>query len=651
MAAEEVRVKLEFDYPPPAVPESRHVWMLVRREECRAVTDLSCLLRERFYPHHKGAPPPRLYVQECLLPPGESIRVLREGDLIRVKFDAHSAEDHETGSDNQSRPPKKRRWHKAEDNNEEECFFTPKHKKQKPQDPQSANTHQKDKKKSWKKMIPEDGTLEESTETYRKKLNKQTVIPEGRNSEESSEGSSKISKVIPEKMNSEVSSEKKKRKKKRAVLEQTDPEESSKRKKQKKVVLEQRDSEGSSEIPTKKVHKKKGKPKKQVSEDFSSIKEIEKNLSPAKANCEPQAKKLRARSSSDSSTSSSDDEPVSIKKVVSLVPETSASNVSVTVVTSDVSMKSTTKNLNLGKSFVSSTEQSCSTETPSQVLDDSSIRVTLTKNSGTSSSVVKNKENSSSSESDSSEDDAKKPRSATAPHLNGASNGHCEGDDSSSSDSDTFVIKKPIIPSFVTTNGNVASGVQQGPLPKPDVLGHGRGRGRDNPLWRGQGGRGFRGQGNQNRGRGNPNQFFYNYDPQMKEQQLDEPATNVSIIIQNPPEPARKDYSTLPLLAAPPQVGKCIAFKLLELTDNYTPEVSDYKEGRILSFDPVTQQLELQLLGQQQSHPALEHTDGAATADRKQCGRSTFGAIVIDHATNCHQVPDWQQHQHRHPSE
>lgn len=52
----------------------------------------------------------------------------------------------------------------------------------------------------------------------------------------------------------------------------------------------------------------------------------------------------------------------------------------------------------------------------------------------------------------------------------------------------------------------------------------------------------------------------------------------------------------MPLLAAPPQVGQKIAFKLMELTENYTPEVSEYKEGTIVSFDPVTKQIELELL-------------------------------------------------------
>uniref|UniRef100_A0A8C9YWL6 Coilin p80 n=1 Tax=Sander lucioperca TaxID=283035 RepID=A0A8C9YWL6_SANLU len=45
----------------------------------------------------------------------------------------------------------------------------------------------------------------------------------------------------------------------------------------------------------------------------------------------------------------------------------------------------------------------------------------------------------------------------------------------------------------------------------------------------------------------------------------------------------KRDYSSMPLLAAPPQVGQKIAFKLLELTENYTPQVSEYKVSGIIS--------------------------------------------------------------------
>ncbi|NXR88232.1 COIL protein, partial [Hypocryptadius cinnamomeus] len=106
--------------------------------------------------------------------------------------------------------------------------------------------------------------------------------------------------------------------------------------------------------------------------------------------------------------------------------------------------------------------------------------------------------------------------------------------------------------------------------------GRGRGTGEDN-FWRGPRGRGFRGM-MRGHGRGANPGFFYNYSSEgQKQRQLNEAATNTSVLVQNPVEIPKRDYSVLPLLAAPPQVGERIAFKRLELTENYSPEVSDYK--------------------------------------------------------------------------
>ncbi|EMP40199.1 Coilin [Chelonia mydas] len=159
---------------------------------------------------------------------------------------------------------------------------------------------------------------------------------------------------------------------------------------------------------------------------------------------------------------------------------------------------------------------------------------------------------------------------------------------SDSSDSETFVIKKPIAnvgfnKSVVRNGDKQLPTSNQGPTVNPSSFGRGLGRGEDNFFWRGNRGRGcrgmIRGRGRgRGRSRGESNSFFFNYGREsQKEQQLNEAATNTSVVIQNPVEVPKREYSVLPLLAAPPQVGEKIAFKLLELTDNYTPEVSDYK--------------------------------------------------------------------------
>ncbi|NXU01895.1 COIL protein, partial [Buphagus erythrorhynchus] len=92
--------------------------------------------------------------------------------------------------------------------------------------------------------------------------------------------------------------------------------------------------------------------------------------------------------------------------------------------------------------------------------------------------------------------------------------------------------------------------------------GRGRGRGtREDNFWRGPRGHGFRGM-MRGHGRGANPGFFYNYSSEgQKQRQLNEAATNTSVLVQNPVEIPKRDYSALPLLAAPPQVGERIAFK------------------------------------------------------------------------------------------
>lgn len=111
----------------------------------------------------------------------------------------------------------------------------------------------------------------------------------------------------------------------------------------------------------------------------------------------------------------------------------------------------------------------------------------------------------------------------------------------------------------------------------------------------------MRGRG---RGRGHALSCVLNKNPEcQKQQQLSETMSNISTIIQNPVELPKKDYSLLPLLAAAPQVGEKIVFKLLELTSDYSPDVSDYKEGKLLSHNPETQQVDIEILS---SLPAVK---------------------------------------------
>ncbi|XP_032900622.1 coilin isoform X2 [Amblyraja radiata] len=118
------------------------------------------------------------------------------------------------------------------------------------------------------------------------------------------------------------------------------------------------------------------------------------------------------------------------------------------------------------------------------------------------------------------------------------------------------------------------------------VRGYGRGRGRGISNWDWQHHGHFRG-----RGQGAPPPI--NGWPKPGEWQ--DPTAGPRETTERAPGPLHRDYSTLPLLAAPPQLGERIAFKVLELSDNYTPEMSDYKEGRVVRWDAATGEVELSL--------------------------------------------------------
>lgn len=50
-------------------------------------------------------------------------------------------------------------------------------------------------------------------------------------------------------------------------------------------------------------------------------------------------------------------------------------------------------------------------------------------------------------------------------------------------------------------------------------------------------------------------------------------------------EAVQRDYSLCAPLHGPPRSGDRIAYKVLELSVSYTPEVSSYKEGTVVDFD------------------------------------------------------------------
>lgn len=76
-----IRVRLHFDYPPPAVVDCRMCWLLVDLNASRVVADLESVIREKF-DFSRGSIL-SLFIDDCYLPHTESIYVVRDNDSVR----------------------------------------------------------------------------------------------------------------------------------------------------------------------------------------------------------------------------------------------------------------------------------------------------------------------------------------------------------------------------------------------------------------------------------------------------------------------------------------------------------------------------------------------------------------------------------------
>ncbi|CAL8317615.1 unnamed protein product [Arctogadus glacialis] len=500
LSSSSVRVRLHFDYPPPG-EERRRLWLLVDLDQCRVVADLEHVIRERFSLSSRSVL--NLFIDGCYLPPTESIRVVRDNDLVSVQVDGRSADPEESRSSKRSR-----------------------HSEVEPE------------------------VTDVFTEGKKKKRRKKT---EGREEEGQPHP--------PEEEEKHMKKKKKKRKEKTAGGREEEEEE----------------EEGAH-----KKHQKKKKKKKQTPTSSSppltpSEQQVHKNPKPAGLNGPKPVLKgpkpvLNGGAEEASSSASSDSE------VGAPAP----------CVTSKGQKKTPRK-------------------TPAAPQAPAPPRGTL---KAPPASGKRSQPPSSSSSSDSSSEDtrarstsqplagARAPKTApppggpltpqTAPPPGGPRTpltpltltasrpglGGAPGPSDSSSEEEIKLVIRRLLGA------------------EPCMSSRGRGRGRGQP--RGGGGvNGGRGEGWV--GRGTPLDY-------EQEERRHRPAPEEELTRQTAADPRpRKDYSSLPLLAAPPGAGQRIVFKLLELTENYTPEVSEYKEGKILHFDHATKQVEMELLGSWQA--------------------------------------------------
>ncbi|KAM6163623.1 coilin [Rhynchocyon petersi] len=514
-ASETVRLRLQFDYPPPATPDCTIFWLLVDLSRCRVVTDLISLVRQRF--GFSSGAFLGLYLDGGLLPPGESARLVRDNDCLRVKLEESCVTENSEAASNGdstdvlSRKAKKRALKFVEDEESELGYKYP--------------------RKHWKKQ-------------------------------KNNQSNEKILGLEPRTVAGQNRRKKNKRRNRAASEAVGDDDKEPRRCSPKKK--ERSDCQRQTRNPK--------PPKAQQVKGWSV-----QNLSPPKAS--PVRNSL-----------------VKVRKkgVVGTCVKDNPSSSS----ESEGSQGSTNDGLSNAEERLSSEKTGLSTERPSAKPTNANKRVTKPSFNHTSVKNKANKTSSSSSSDSSSESDEEStvsqgPQECAAGFSKTAgllTTRSCPGKD--------YPGSLPQTPGAAGWKHSDANGGRQasGPAPNlslPASLGRGLGRGGDLLSWKGPRGRGMRGRG---RGRGQimPSVSNKNNEYQPQEQ-LNDVLTNSSTIIQNPVETPKKDYSMLPLLAGP-QVGEKIAFKHLELTSDYSPNVSDYKEGKILSHNPETQQVDIEIL-------------------------------------------------------
>ncbi|XP_073091502.1 coilin [Manis javanica] len=512
-ASETVRLRLQFDYPPPATPHCTAFWLLVDLNRCRVVTDLISLIRQRF--GFSSGALLGLYLEGGLLPPTESARLVRDNDCLRVKLEEQRVAENPVGVSNGDsthllpRKAKKRAFELEED--------------------EEAELGYRNSKKHWKSQ----------------ENNSETMLD------------------LEPKVVTHQSVRKKNKRKSKAAWNVVDGEEATKRKAPKKKE----------KCGYKKQTKNPKSSKSQTVKEWAAQNCSSSKGSPARNSFVKARKKVGVGihvkdSPSYSSESESNHESTSDGlSSVTVEVGNSSEKVSAELSKEGPSTKNTTANKGATKTDLNATAikgQTTRTSSSSSESDDQCV---------TLKSALE--------------------RAADFRKTVGLFTG-CPGPGPSSQPPNTAGWKY-----------SDSKGGRQAPGPPnvtlPTSLGRGWGRGENLLSWKGARGRGMRGRG---RGRAHALSSALNRNAEFqKQQQLNDMVTNTSTIIQNPVETHKKDYSLLPLLAAAPQVGEKIAFKLLELTSDYSPDVSDYKEGKILSHNSETQQVDIEILS---SLPAMK---------------------------------------------
>jgi len=93
-----------------------------------------------------------------------------------------------------------------------------------------------------------------------------------------------------------------------------------------------------------------------------------------------------------------------------------------------------------------------------------------------------------------------------------------------------------------------------------------------------------------------------------------ESTQSVETEASDPEKPESVDYSKFPVFDGKPEAGDILAYKILEVSERMCPELSDWKEAKVLAFSEQTQQIQLEQLNflvpsQNNSEPPAEEEE------------------------------------------
>ncbi|XP_038064343.1 coilin-like [Patiria miniata] len=568
--AASMRLRLHFDGNVCTQLSPRKCWFLVNLDNCNIVADLEYLIRERFQ-LDRGLNI-HLYLDDFLLPSMEKIHVIRDNDTLWVKLT--EIEDHLLQRlDASPTPP-------SEPNANEEILSTPERQ-------QKKRSKSKTKKRKSSSRSPENSHRKQKSCKFDNNLDQETVGADGIRVQ------TKRQKLRHKK---KLSNEKTKDFDKEQRVDYSD--ESLKPTLQHcdasddvdKTNTTLKSKTGSSQDHQKKPGKKPSKQDSPTTTSKSKRKEKKRSKAGTERNHDNLKKaKLGERSSEGSNSSKKHESASETRNFVDKGSEKQGKVAKLSGVVSNGSTPKLTDAVTSGGSqdgIVEATADQSSSDGRKMLNGPRKNKLTpvcLSVGHIRFDSASESDSNSSSENLDQViEEPAKKVKNKEQINSEIVSENSVEKSPTASD--------QPLT-EYRTTEGSVPAPSERDilevqPPPSGQVTNKGQFQRNSSPSPRGAFGARGRGFAIGNRG---------NWD---KKSQFAAVQSNKSVIIQNSPaEPAPppKDFTSFPSLVGPPRQGDVIAYKILELSESYCPELSDFKEATVLSVDVPSGKVEVEL--------------------------------------------------------